>query len=168
MTLSECDLIAFIPYQIQGYSVRQDFLYRNYFPLLAVFLLWSDFGSPYAVNIIKMMLEEHFRCDKSRLRITTHVLKAGNNYPEAMTPSFEWMKHFNYEGNLLIYVNTHSDTETGFLVITGNAENPQSAPINELLLNYIGDSNLRNVSHVNSAINKSSGAGPCYCGLVIC
>ncbi|KAG1776131.1 hypothetical protein EV702DRAFT_1046300 [Suillus placidus] len=114
MTLSEHSLIAFIQYQIQGYSVRQDFLYHNYFPLLAVFLLWSGFGSPYAVNIIKMMLEEHYHHDKSRFSASQPVfseLEVKNlicglikdnlfifGIINASRP-FPYLKYINYIGN---------------------------------------------------------------------
>jgi hypothetical protein len=67
------DCITIIQYQIQGYSVRQDFLFRNYFPLLAIFLTWSGFGSPYATNTITMTLEEHYRRDKSRVRVVGSI-----------------------------------------------------------------------------------------------
>ncbi|KAG1888975.1 uncharacterized protein F5891DRAFT_156716 [Suillus fuscotomentosus] len=98
----------------------------------------------------------------------TRALRAGNNCPQAMTPSFDWMREFNYEGNLLIFVNTHSDTKTGNLVVSGNEKNPMSIPIYELLSKYIGDHNLRAATHAISAINKKAGVGPCIRGLVIC
>ncbi|KAG2090284.1 hypothetical protein BD769DRAFT_1679707 [Suillus cothurnatus] len=62
----------------------------------------------------------------------------------------------------------HSDTETSNLVVSGNAENPESLPIHELLSNYIGDKNLIDATHAISAINKGSGVGPCIQGLIIC
>lgn len=49
-----------------------------------------------------------------------------------MTPAFDWMRQFDYAGNLLIFVNTHSDTKTGNLVVSGNADNPESLPIHEV------------------------------------
>ncbi|KAG2036334.1 hypothetical protein BDR03DRAFT_983107 [Suillus americanus] len=171
-------------YRVQGYSVQQDFLHRNYFPLLGIFLSWSGFRSPYASNIIKSTLEEHYKRDKSRVHIpfcigrvnnsdhqeihmTTCSLKAGNNRPSAMDPYFEWLKNINHEGNLLIFVNTHSDTKTGNLVVSGNVENPESVPIHELLSNYIGDGNLKVATKAITAINNDSGVGPCVRGLVI-
>lgn len=75
-----------------------------------------------------------------QVRIVTRALKAGNNRPKAMEPAFDWMRTFKYQGNLLIFVNTHSDTETGNLVVSGNAENPESLPIHEVSR---ADANIR-------------------------
>jgi hypothetical protein len=46
-----------------------------------------------------------------------------------MTPDFQWLANVKHEGNLLIFVNTHSDTITGNLVVAGNEENPQAVSI---------------------------------------
>jgi hypothetical protein len=80
-------LIAVVQYKIQGYSVRQDFLFRNYFPLLAVFLSWSGFGSPYAANVIKMTLEEHYRRDKSRVRAVDFIDNDQHAHPYLKAPN---------------------------------------------------------------------------------
>jgi hypothetical protein len=140
-------------YRVAGYSVRQEFLHRNYFPLLAVFMSWSGFGNPYAANHVRATLEEHYRRDKSRVRvqyltdrfanlklssiklyIATRSLKAGNhrNSPKALKPAFDWLGRVNHEGNMLIFVNTHSDTETGNLVVSGNEKDPNSVPLTEV------------------------------------
>jgi hypothetical protein len=134
---------------IYGYSVRQDYLHRNYFPLLAIFLTWSGFGSPYASNTVQSMLKEQFSIDESRvrrvfisqrsgqtaecpqLRIATRALKSGNNNPSAMKPHFDWLANANNEGNLLLFINTHSDTETGDLVVSGDPKHAGSIPIYE-------------------------------------
>lgn len=84
--LSKPDLIVFVQYQIQGYSVRQDFLFRNYFPLLAVFLSWSGFGSPYATNAIRMTLEEHYRRDKTRVRTVCFIGHDQHTNPSLQAP----------------------------------------------------------------------------------
>jgi hypothetical protein len=135
---------------IYGYSVRQDYLHRNYFPLLAIFLTWSGFGSSYASNAVQAMLKEQFSVDQSRvrrgiishpseqpaefpqLRIATRALKSGNNNPSAMNPHFEWLANVNYEGNLLLFINTHSDTDTGDLVVSGDPKQAGSIPIHEV------------------------------------
>lgn len=67
-----------------------------------------------------------------KLNIMTRALRAGNNRPQAMVPSFNWMREFAYEGNMLIFVNTHSDTKTGHLVVSGNENNPNAIPIHEV------------------------------------
>ncbi|KAG2125066.1 uncharacterized protein EDB93DRAFT_1110359 [Suillus bovinus] len=145
-----------------------DFLHRNYFPLLAIFLSWSGFRTPFPTHIIKSTLEEHFRRDTTRVRIVTRALKAGNNRPSAMKPHFDWLRQISYLANMLIFVNTHSDANTGHLVVAGNEHNPLSVPINELLSNYIGDDNLRDAAHAISAINKRPSVGPCMRGMIIC
>lgn len=61
-------ILTVLQYQVEGYSVRRDFLHRNYFPLLAIFMSWGGFGSAYAVNHIRAALEEHYRRDKTRVR----------------------------------------------------------------------------------------------------
>ncbi|KAG2090479.1 uncharacterized protein F5147DRAFT_780287 [Suillus discolor] len=73
-----------------------------------------------------------------------------------MTPHFEWLRDIKYEGNLLLFINTHSDTESGNLVVSRNEGNPMTLPITELLDNYIDEQNLK------------PGVGPCIHGLVIC
>jgi hypothetical protein len=62
------------------------------------------------------------------------TLKAGNHRhsPKAMRPAFEWLGQVNHEGNMLIFVNTHSDSDTGNLVVSGNEANPTSIPIFEV------------------------------------
>ncbi|KAG2028538.1 hypothetical protein BDR03DRAFT_1019667 [Suillus americanus] len=120
-----------LPYMIYGYSVRQDYLHRNYFPLLAIFLTWSGFGSSYASNTVQAMLREQFSIDQSRLRIATRALKSGNNNPSAMNPHFEWLANANYEGNVLLFINTHSDTDTGDLVVSGDPKHAGSVPLYE-------------------------------------
>jgi hypothetical protein len=67
-----------------------------------------------------------------QLRIATRSLKAGNNRPSVMKPHFDWLAKANYEGNLLLYINTHSDTDTGDLVVAGNQQDPLSVPIYEV------------------------------------
>ncbi|KAG2139950.1 hypothetical protein BD769DRAFT_1384256 [Suillus cothurnatus] len=136
-----------IQYQVQGYSVRQDFLYCNYFPLLTIFLTGSGFGTQYASNVMRTSLLEHFSLDPTRLCIASRALKAGNNRPAAMTPHFQWLSRLNNE-------------DMGNLVVSGNAKNPESVPIHELLANYLGSSNLRPAMEAIAAINKSMGAGP--------
>ncbi|KAG2108241.1 uncharacterized protein F5147DRAFT_652961 [Suillus discolor] len=149
-----------IMYKVQGYSVRQDFLHRNYFPLLAIFLSWSGFGSQYGSNIVKTTLIEHFALDSTRLHIASRSLKAGNSRPITMNPHFEWLARLKHEGNILIFINTHSDSDTGNLIVSWNAMNPVAVPIDELLCNYIGGNNLKTASQVIAAINKVDGAGP--------
>ncbi|KAG1747033.1 uncharacterized protein EDB91DRAFT_1079674 [Suillus paluster] len=41
-----------LPYKIQGYAVRQEFIHRNYFPLLSVFLSWSGFNQEYTADVV--------------------------------------------------------------------------------------------------------------------
>jgi hypothetical protein len=151
-----CLLLTAIKYNVQGYSVRQDFLHRNYFPLLAIFLSWSGFGSPYASNIVQTTLSEHFSLDPTRvcdlkftggelivhicilqLRMKSRALKAGNNRPSVMNPEFKWLAKLKYEGNMLIFINSHSDTATGNLIVAGNDQNPQSVPIHEVRMGVI-------------------------------
>ncbi|KAG2741702.1 hypothetical protein P692DRAFT_20840352 [Suillus brevipes Sb2] len=156
-----------LPYMIYGYSVRQDYLHRNYFPLLAIFLTWSGFGSPYASNTVQSMLKEQFSIDESRLRIATRALKSGNNNPSAMKPHFDWLANANNEGNLLLFINTHSDTETGDLVVSGDPKHAGSIPIYELLENYIGDHHLQTYAQAVATINSTPGVGPCIRGLII-
>jgi hypothetical protein len=105
-----------------------------------------------------------------------------------MTPHFQWLSRLNNKDNVLIFVNTHLDTDTGNLIVSGNAKNPESVLIHEvcslaitsgihesiipsfpqLLANYLGLSNMRPTMEAIAAINKSMGAGPYICGLVIC
>ncbi|KAG2116858.1 hypothetical protein BD769DRAFT_1390945 [Suillus cothurnatus] len=155
-------------YQVQGYSVRQDFLYHTYFLLLAIFLTWGGFSTQYASNVVRTSLLEHFSLDPIRLHIASWALKAGNNHLAAMTPHFQWLSRLNNKGNVLIFVNTHLDRDTGNLIVSGNAKNPESVLIHELLANYLGLSNMRPTMEAIAAINKSMGAGPYICGLVIC
>jgi len=75
-----------------------------------------------------------------QVHIVTRALKAGNDCPKAMEPLFDWMRTFKYQGNLLIFINMHSDTETSNLVVSGNAENPESLPIHEVSQ---ADANIR-------------------------
>jgi hypothetical protein len=49
-----------------------------------------------------------------------------------MTPHFDWLANANYEGNVLLFVNTHSDTESGNLVVSGSEKDPTSLPILEV------------------------------------
>jgi hypothetical protein len=78
-----------------------------------------------------------FRCMISsktahKLLIATRSLKAGNNRPNVMKSHFDWLAKANYEGNLLLFVNTHSDADTGDLVVAGNQKDPLSVPIHEV------------------------------------
>ncbi|KIK39218.1 hypothetical protein CY34DRAFT_108333 [Suillus luteus UH-Slu-Lm8-n1] len=150
-----------VPYKICGYLVHQDYLHHNYFPLLAIFLSWSGFGSPYTSNNVQAMLREQFNIDQSRLHIATRSLKAGNNCPSTMKPHFNWLAKVNYKGNLLLYINTHSDTDMGDLVMAGNQKDLLSVPIYKLLDNYIGHNNLKVLSHAIATIKANSGVGPC-------
>ncbi|KIK31875.1 hypothetical protein CY34DRAFT_19482 [Suillus luteus UH-Slu-Lm8-n1] len=155
-----------MPYKISGYAVRQEFTFRNYNPLLAIFLSWSGFGQDYAGDIVRRTLQEQFRRVPSRLRIATRKLKANNNRPHAMSPDFEWLEGINYKGNVLIFIDTHSDTSTGNLVVSGNATNSNSLPVHELLQNYLGD-NLRTASQHIANINAKLGAGPFVRGIIV-
>ncbi|KAG1760558.1 hypothetical protein EV702DRAFT_985501, partial [Suillus placidus] len=121
-----------VPYKIRGYAVRQEYTHRNYFPLLGVFLSWSGFGREYASDIVRRTLQEQFHLVPSRLRIASRKLKGGNNRPNTVKPDFEWLGSLNYEGNILIFIDTHSDTVTGDLVVSGNATNPNSLPVHEV------------------------------------
>lgn len=67
-----------------------------------------------------------------KLLIATRSLKAGNNRPSVMKPHFDWLAKANYEGNLLLFVNTHSDADSGDLVVAGNQNDPVSVPIYEV------------------------------------
>lgn len=49
-----------------------------------------------------------------------------------MKTHFDWLAKANYEGNLLLFVNTHSDADTGDLVVAGNQKDPLSVPIHEV------------------------------------
>jgi len=49
-----------------------------------------------------------------------------------MKSDFEWLEKINYEGNILIFIDTHSDTATGNLVVSGNAANSNSVPVHEV------------------------------------
>ncbi|KIK32067.1 hypothetical protein CY34DRAFT_111124, partial [Suillus luteus UH-Slu-Lm8-n1] len=148
-----------VPYIISGYSVRQEYINRNNFPLLSVFLTWSGFGRDFASDIVQRTLKEHFRRTPSLFRIASRKLKSGNNRPSALNPDFKWLAEHHYRGNLLVFIDTHSDTATGDLVVAGNALNSNSVPIHELLHNYIGD-NLRSTAQQISILNASPTTGP--------
>lgn len=49
-----------------------------------------------------------------------------------MKPDFDWLASLNYHGNLLIFIDTHSDTVTGDLVVSGNAANSNAVPVYEV------------------------------------
>ncbi|KAG0691816.1 hypothetical protein DFH29DRAFT_883665, partial [Suillus ampliporus] len=153
--------------QIRGYAVRQEFIHRNYFPLLSVFLSWSGFGREYAADVVRRSLQEHFHLVPSRLRIASRKLKGGNNRPNAVKPDFDWLASLKYHGNLLVFIDTHSDTNTGDLVVSGNATKSTSVPVHELLENYMGV-HLQSASQEIRRLNNNCIAGPFIRGIVLC
>jgi hypothetical protein len=64
--------------------------------------------------------------------MVSRKLKGGNNRPNAVKPDFDWLASINYQGNILIFIDTHSDTLTGDLVVSGNAMNSNSLPVHEV------------------------------------
>lgn len=69
-----CSDTQHLQYKISGYAVRQEFTFRNYNPLLAIFLSWSGFGQDYAGDIVRRTLQEQFRRVPSRVRHYLNML----------------------------------------------------------------------------------------------
>ncbi|OJA20362.1 hypothetical protein AZE42_07311 [Rhizopogon vesiculosus] len=132
-------------------------------------------ASPNDVTGVVTVTESTFLCPQCHraeerrimLRIASRRLKSGNHRPSVMRDDFQWLANMKYEGNLLIFVNTHSDTATGNLVVAGNAENPQSLPMYQLLKFYLGE-HLKSATQAIAKINKTTRLGPYIRGLVIC
>ncbi|KAG1808898.1 uncharacterized protein BJ212DRAFT_1484752 [Suillus subaureus] len=73
-----------------------------------------------------------------------------------------------YEGNLLLFINTHSDTKTGDLVVSSDLKHSGSVWICELIENYIGDHHLAAAAQAIASINSKPGVGSCTHGLIVC
>jgi len=54
-------------YTVPGYSARQEYMNRNYLPLLAVSLSWVGNGCTYIPALIEATLKEHFTIDPTRV-----------------------------------------------------------------------------------------------------
>lgn len=68
--------------------------------------------------------------------MASRTLRFANNRPDALKDDFQWLANLQYQGNLLIFIDTHSDTATGNLVASGNAQNPGSLPLFEVCHRY--------------------------------